>query len=296
LKSVVLIAAAFGWLVSVQDVLFQDAEKSVTLSGFMTHKLSRTVEEVRFSGTGKPLAINVRSNGLLLNGENVSGVIKPQGRTFFIESANLSGSAVAIMDTIVRQEYELSKKLREALTPDQSRTRFDSPTMIYSGSVVEGKIATESKLRVRSDTAGTRSIKKEEKDVQQSFSQNLDLTGASGTINLDPQAKTTATNLKSGRIEGPVEFTFKRIEQDAGAKEPTETTLQGRGDLLTFDFTGSERVLILQGNVHLVGTGSFNGTTNVDKLIITVDEKLQPIRYETEGKPATTTVKTGGGR
>jgi hypothetical protein len=160
---------------------------------------------------------------------------------------------------------------------------------------VEGLLTLPSKLRVRSDTAGARTIKKDNKDLAQTFTQNLDLTGSSGTISLDPNAKTTATNLKKGTIEGTVDFNFKRIETTAGVKEPEETTLVGKGDRLVFDFTGAERTITLVGNVHLVGTGSFNGETNVDKLIITVDEKLQPIRYETSGNPSTTKVKTGGG-
>ena len=251
---------------------------------------------IRFAGTGSPLTIEAKSQGLIFQANEASGEAKPNGKLFFLEHGEANGSAVVIMDTKARQEFEVSKKLRTALTPEQSRTRLDSATFSYAGTASEGKVSTSAKLRVRSDSDGTRTVKKEDKDVQQNFAQNLDLTGSAGTINLDPQATTAATNLKTGRIEGPVEFTFKRTEKNAGDEKPDETTLQGRGDLLTFDFTGTERQIILQGNVRLEGTGGFNGVTNVDRLIITVDEKLQPIRFETEGKPATTTIKTGGGK
>jgi hypothetical protein len=291
-----LLFGAIG-LALAQGSILRDEENSFVVRDFSPKTFRYEPGKlIRFSGTGSPLTIEAKSQGILLQANEASGEAKPNGKLFFLEQGQASGSAVVIMDTKVRQEFELAKKLRQALTPEQSRTRLDSANFTYTGSADEAKISTTSKLRVRSDTDGARTIKKEEKDVAQTYLQNLDLTGSAGTINLDPEAKTTSTNLKTGRIEGPVEFTFKRVEKNAGAEKPDETTLQGRGDLLTFDFTGAERQIILQGNVHLEGTGGFNGVTNVDRLIITVDEKLQPIRYETEGKPATTTVKTGGGK
>ncbi len=279
-----------------QDIFFQDGEKSIILRDFVGKSISYTPGQlVRFSGTGSPLTADVRSNGLLLQGNEIQGVAKPIASLFYLEEANLSGSAVAIMDSKVREDFELSKKLRTAPGPEQSRTRIDSARMVYAGTQEEGELTMPAKLRVRSDTTGARTVKKEDKDVAQTYTQALDLVGTSGAISLDPNAKTSSTNLKKGTIQGPVEFTFLRSETDAGAKEPAITNLVGRGDKLIFDFTGTARTITLVGNVHLVGTGSFNGETNVDKLIITVDEKLQPIRYETEGNPSTTKMKTGDG-
>ncbi len=291
-----LVLATIAVAAQDSDIFFQDAEKSITLRNLAQRSFSFDPgKQVRFSGSGKPvLSVDAPSSGLLLQGNQIEGVAKPVGRLFFLEEGKLTGESVVIMDTKVREEFEISKNLRAALSPEQSRTRVDSAVINFAGTQAEGVLTLPSKLRVRSDSAGTRQIRKEEKDVEQTYTSKLDLTGSSGLMSLDPAAKTTASNLKKGTIEGPVEFNLVRNETDAGAAVPTISTLVGRSDQLVFDFTGTERTIRLVGNVHMVGTGSYTANVNAQIFVITVDEKLQPIRYEAEGKPASTKVNGGG--
>ncbi|MEZ0326106.1 MAG: hypothetical protein ACAH95_09380 [Fimbriimonas sp.] len=285
MKSALLAILGLAWVAQGQST-FTDPAKSITLrySGLKSFEY-KPDDVIRFSGTGSPVVVDAVSSGLVLNGNELSLLAKSSAKLFYLQEATLNGSSVVISDTKVREDFEVSRKLRTELSPEQSRTRVDSATIHYKGTRTEGELTVPSKLRIRSDTAGARTIKKEDKDVAQTYTQNLDLTGTSGVMSLDPNAKTTATNLKKGTIEGVVEFNFNRVEKDADTAEPVVSTLVGRGDQLVFDFTGTVRTIKLVGNVHMVGTGSYTADINCHTFIITVDEKLQPIRYEAEGGP-----------
>jgi hypothetical protein len=281
---------------AVQDgILFQDAARSLVLRGFDNHRLSRTVTEVRFSGSGTPAIIEAKTSGALLQAQEVSGTARVEGKLMTLQEAQLSGNAVIVIDTKARETFILSQNAAAAPAREHSRTRLDSSVLDYKGNSEMGTVTANSKLHLVSDSAGTRTVKKDEKDVERAFTQSLDLVGSKGAITLDPRGKTSVAVLRKGSVEGPVDFVYRGTEKDSDAKEPTLTNLVGRGDLLTFDFTTPDKTITLSGNVHMVGTGSFAGETNVDKLIITVDDNLQPIRYETEGKPTTTRIKPGGG-
>ena len=300
LGALLLVASA---AVSQDNLQWRDSERDASLRNASTHTLNYELDgAATFSAKGKPLTIELRSSGLEVTGEDVSGKLSrhPADRKRFVaEQLNVRGSAVVVSDTEVAQKFLIEKSLLKELTANQQRIRMESEVLNYSGGAEKGTMTIPEKLRLETNSRGVQLVEQPDKSVKNKrFARTVEVKGSSGIVNLYQPVKVSSMALDNGSLEGPVTFVIHISEQLDGAKEPTLSDITGRADRVTFDFKGATKKLVLLGNVHVEGQGdTYSGESNASDMTITLDEALQPTKFEFNGNPATARARQrGGGR
>jgi hypothetical protein len=272
---------ALAGTIQGSDVFFRAADKSLVIRNVTAGTGNFSTSEagpVRFSGQGNPVKLEMNNVGISISGTKVSGAAKPTGKSFFLEVASVSGSAMMASDTSVRESWQVEQGLLKAKSAEQTVTRVESDQIDYAGSMDEGVLTIPGKAVLHSATRGTTGA------GQLHFEQLLDVHAVSAKITLDPSAKAGRANVRTADMPGPVTFTLKRTERKEGSTESTLTIYTGSADHVSADFTGANKTIVASGHVHItLEGGPTPGEAFAERATITVDENMKPIKFDLGG-------------
>jgi hypothetical protein len=273
-------------------VLYRDPRNDLELLDCRTfHGLSQAKSTLTFDFEGKPLTLKLNSAGLTVNCLRLDGSAsdfdKPKA---VLRSMNATGNSSFHLDTAAKERYEIANKMLSAPSPSQSVTSLFSDKFNYVGSPADGTLTVPGAVHIVSRQTGPGAAGSSVK----SYVNDLDVTGSSAVVTLNPLAATNESAIKTGVLQGPVVLKWVRHEL-ASTGAPTESTLDGKADSLTMDLVSAKKTIILEGHVRVTASGGLRiGETNVPRIVITLDDQLQPIGFDADGG-SVTRIHVGGG-
>ncbi len=137
----------------------------------------------------------------------------------------------------------------------------------------------------------------EKEVVDFTYVQRWDARGTRATFTLDPSPnQTRELPLRTGVVEGPVEFTFTRTETVVGEPVGRVSRATGRADRLEMGIEGDGYRLTAIGNVEVDGEGpGMLGKVRAQQLVVIFDKDMKPIRYQGSGTPSSVKATPAGG-
>jgi len=273
------------------------------IEGAVHQTTHQTTDSTTYDGTGNPVVFERPEQGLTLSANHVTLRFKPseEDKDYVLESGTFIGKAHYHSDTIAADKALIADKKPVPKRPSAVQLDLVSERFDYAGTATEGTMTLPLPLALENDSAGTHTVKKKVNKVDvtgpEDFKQSFTLDGSSGTIVLDPGAKTPDKNrLKKGSVAGPVTFHFTRAAKGPGDLDFVTSKLDGTSDNLSFDFTTPNPTVTLEGHVvTTVTNGVFVATDNSSRTVITLDPTFKVIGIEAIGEPATTHLHRVGG-
>ena len=292
LAAVLLLAVIQG------RTLYEDPTRSIRIHGY-TQAEGGTLEngDFEFSMRGNPAVVESRVEGMVVTAPTLSGTVSPASSSAraFIRVLNVEGGSVVTLDSAIAHQAQVDLAKRAgAAAPAEPDTReastIRSASFGYLGTGGEGTLAIPQAFTIESHSDG--------RVGDTSFNQTLTAEGTQATIKLDP-ATSAEIPVKSGTISGPVKLKISRSETKTGAPQPTLSELEGFADNVEIDLQ-TARTITLRGNVKVSGfSGLYQGTSEGDVVVVTLDQAMKPIRIRITGDPTKSTLrerKQGGVR
>jgi hypothetical protein len=246
-------------------------------SSFSVEQDPKKPNAFSFTMKGSPLHATIERQKLEIRANSIVGrAERSAGQELLLENATLQGA----VQVVARRPSKAGGTLEQTVTVDASTATYtqDLEKLVAAGGVT----------LVQNDAAA---------------SQTFRITGSQGTIILYPpgQAPNARRAIRSLTLDGPVNFELRsRREVEAGTP-PKRTlepfTVRGKCQDLTYD--DASRKLTLIQNVDVDGNDPlFLFTSSASRVVITLDDRGNPIRIEGDGEPGTTTAidKPRGGR
>jgi hypothetical protein len=247
---------------------------------------------IRFSGSGNPITVEVRSNGLTVSGLKLTGRAAPgPNKTYIVQEVHDVGSAKLVIDSAQSDQFKSSQAKAEGkpfeLNKNVNKTTVTSEVFDYTGGADTGTLTLSQPFHIAGVGNGERMVDKtvdnKKTQVRQVFDQTLDLDAMTGVVEIDPRPAKRGSQIKSGTIKGKVMFHLIRHEKNDGDQEPTLYDIVGTCDEMDFAVEGVNEIITAKGHVKVTGTV---GTHLADKVVITLDPDFQPIYIESTGSPS----------
>ena len=278
--------------------LYEDPTRSIRVYGY-TQAEGGTLEngDFEFTMRGNPAVVESKLEGMSISSPAMSGVVAaatPSTRGF-IRTLEVQGGGMVTLDNATAYQAQVDQARRLGTPVPAAPTANDVSTIkserfAYSGGATQGTLSIPQSFSVESKSAG--------KTGDKTFEQTMTAQGSQAVLQLDPAA-VGAVPLRSGTITGPVTLKINRSETQPGTTQPTLSELNGVADNVEIDLS-SARTITLRGNVKVSGfSGLYQGTSEGDVVVVTLDDAMKPIRIRVTGEPTKSTLrerKPGGSK
>jgi hypothetical protein len=271
--------------------LFASADGSIEISGIShlkEYSVNKLTGDVSAGGTGNPAHILLNSMGIAISAHSVDGSAKPtEAKTYYIAESHTSGDTKIVMDSSVAKAFQLkAAKAPAAKTPGSPtayHVELDTDRTDYAGSEAAGKLTIPSAFEFHGHAESSKDDNDIKRPVHIRSTQEFNMHGMSGELNIDPRPGMGVQAIKDGVFEGPVTFSGQRVAKDLEKKTQTiSKLLNGRCDRVRIVTDGNGETIVLEGHVSFDlqdETGTMH-VPNADTFRFLFDRDLNPVSID----------------